>query len=160
MFIPSCITGNEKASIALKKISISAGQEELLAAIAATLIPRTDTLGAREVGAHLFTLKMLDDCYEKEDQEKFVRGLEELEKSTKKRFGNSFVKCTAAQKETVLRDVENKGAWSDDVFDFYKIMKEKTIQGYLTSEYVVINIQKYELIPSVKYDGYARVKNT
>jgi hypothetical protein len=57
-------------------------------------------------------------------------------------------------------EVENKSGYSSDVFDFYKIMKEKTIQGFLTSKYVVLNIQKYEFIPSVEYNGYARVKNT
>lgn len=157
--IPSCITNTEKASIALNKLNITVRQEQLLAAIASTLIPRTDTPGADEVGAHLFALKMLDDCYEKEDQKKFVLGLNELEDTTKKRLGNSFLKCTAAQKVTMLQDVENKTGYSSDVFDFYKIMKEKTIQGYLTSKYVLMNIQKYELIPSVQYNGYALVKN-
>jgi hypothetical protein len=158
--LPSCLTRTDKASITLKKITITARQEQLLAAIASAIIPKTDTLSASEVGAHLFALKMLDDCYEKEDQQKFVRGLDELENITKKRFGNSFVKCAAQQKETMLQDVENKGGYSSDVFDFYKIMKEKTIQGYLNSKYVILNIKKYEFIPSVQYDGYAPVKNT
>jgi hypothetical protein len=158
--VPSCLTQTDKASISLHKISITARQERLLAAIASAIIPRTDTPGAAEVGAHLFAVKMLDDCYEKEDQEKFISGLDQLESSTKKRFGTSFTKCTSAQKEIILMEVENKSGYSSDVFDFYKIMKEKTIQGFLTSKYVVLNIQKYEFIPSVEYNGYARVKNT
>lgn len=157
--IPSCLTQSGKASIALKNFDINADQEHLLAEMASTLIPQTDTPGAREVGAHLFVLKMLDDCYEKDVQQKFVQGIDELENSTKKRFGNSFVNCTAQQKQKVLQDVENKEAYPSEVFDFYKIMKERTIQGYLTSKYVVVNIQKYELVPSVKYDGYYPVKN-
>jgi len=158
--VPSCLTPTDKASISLHKITITTRQEQLLAAIASAIIPRTDTPGAGEVGAHLFVLKMLDDCYEKEDQEKFISGLNQLENSTKKRFGSSFIKCTSAQKETVLKEVENKSGYSRDIVDFYKIMKEKTIQGFLTSKYVVLNIQKYELIPSVPYNGYAPVKNT
>lgn len=155
--LPACTTHNGKASIALKNIDISADQERLLAEIASAIIPKTDTPGAKEVGSHLFVLKMLDDCYEKDVQQKFIAGLNELEKSTKKHFGNSFVNCTDGQKQKVLLGIENKEAYPQEVFDFYKIMKERTIQGYLTSKYVVINLEKYELVPSVKYNGYYRV---
>lgn len=157
--IPSCLTQPEKASIALKNFDINADQERLLAEIASTIIPKTDTPGAKEMGSHLFVLKMLDDCYEKDVQQKFVQGLDQLENSTKKRFGNSFVNCTYNQKEKVLLGVENKESYAPEVYDFYTIMKERTIQGYLTSKYVVLNIEKYEIIPSVKYNGYYPVKN-
>ncbi len=157
--LPSCLHHPGKASIALKNLDISADQERLLAEIASTIIPQTDTPGAREMGSHLFVLKMLDDCYEKDVQQKFIQGLYQLENSTKKRFGNSFVNCTVDQKEKVLQGVENKESYHAQVYDFYKIMKERTIQGYLTSKYVLLNIEKYELIPSVKYNGYYRIKN-
>ncbi len=157
--LPSCLNQKGKASIALKNLDISADQERLLAEIASTIIPQTDTHGAREMGSHLFVLKMLDDCYEKEVQQKFAQGLDQLENSTKKRFGSSFVNCTVDQKEKVLMRVENKDSYSPEVYDFYKIMKERTIQGYLTSQYVVLNIEKYEIIPSVKYNGYYPVTN-
>ena len=152
--LPSCIGHPEKASIALKNIDISAGQEQLLAAIASTIIPKTDTPGASEVGSHLFVLKMLDDCYEKDVQDKFVTGLDQLEKATEKRFGNSFVKCTDEQKEKMLLAVECKEAYPAEVFDFYEIMKKRTIQGYMTSKFVVVDIKHYSLIPTVPYDGY------
>lgn len=158
-FLPSCLHNKEKASIALKNLDISADHERLLAEIASTIIPKTDTPGAREMGSHLFVLKMLDDCYEKGVQQRFVQGLNQLENSAKKRFGNSFVNCTVDQKEKVLLGVENKEAYPREVYDFYNIMKERTIQGYLTSKYVVLNIEKYEIIPSVKYNGYYLVKN-
>lgn len=158
-FLPSCSTKSGEVSIALKNFHISGDEEKLLAEIAATIIPQTDTPGAREVGSHLFVLKMLDDCYEKDVQQKFVKGLDELEKSMKKRFGYSFVNCTDEQKQKVLLGIEQKESYPSEVFDFYTIMKERTIQGYLTSKYVLLNIQKYELIPSVKYNGYYPIKN-
>lgn len=157
--LPSCLHHKGKASIALKNIDISADQERLLAEISSTIIPQTNTPGAKEMGSHLFVLKMLDDCYEKDVQQKFVQGLDQLENSTKKRFGNSFVNCTHDQKQKMLEEVENKEGYYAQVYDFYQIMKERTIQGFLTSKYVVLNIQKYELIPSVKYNGYYPVKN-
>jgi hypothetical protein len=152
--LPSCVGHPEKASIALNNIDISAGQEKLLQAIASTIIPTTDTPGAGDVGSHLFVLKMLDDCYEKEVQDKFITGLDQLEKATNKRFGNSFVKCTGEQKEKILLEVEDKQGYPGEVFQFYEIMKRRTIEGYMTSKYVVVNIRHYTLIPTVPYDGY------
>jgi len=157
--IPSCLSGPGKASIELHNLAITAGQEKLLADIASTIIPQTETLGAKEVGAHLFVLKMLDDCYEKDVQQKFTHGLDELENSTKKRFGHSFLSCTTQQKQRILEDVENKQGYSPNVEAFYQIMKERTIEGYMTSKFVVIDIQKYEMISTVKYDGYYRIKS-
>lgn len=158
-FLPSCLNKKKKATIALKNFEISADHERLLAEIASTLIPETDTPGAKEMGSHLFVLKMLDDCYEKDMQQKFVQGLDQLEDITKKQFSNLFIHCTADQKEKMLQVIENKELPSQEVYDFYNIMKERTIQGFLTSKYVVLNIQKYEIIPSVKYNGYYPVKN-
>ena len=152
--LPSCIGQPEKASVALKNIDISAAQEKFLAAIASTIIPKTDTPGAGEVGSHLFVLKMLDDCYEKTDQDKFVTGLDQLDKATIKRFGSSFVKCTNEEKEKMLVGVEEKEPYPAEVFDFYEIMKKRTIQAYMTSKFVVRDIKHYTLIPTVPYDGY------
>jgi hypothetical protein len=157
--LPSWSNEPGKASITLKHLDISAYEEALLAEIASTIIPRTDTPGAKELGSHLFVLKMVDDCYEKEDQQKFVTGLKALDDTSKKRFQRSFVQLNTGQREKMLLSVEKKEALPPEVFDFYKIMKAKTLQGYMTSKYVVLNIVKYEMIPSVSYNGYYPVKN-
>src|SRR5687767_1921686 len=157
--LPACLNQPGKASVALRNIHINADEEKLLAEIADTIIPLTDTPGAKEVGSHLFVLKMLDDCYEKEDQQNFVKGLKALDETTKKRFQHSFVQCNAEQREKMLLSIENKETFPPEVFDFYKIMKAKTLQGYMTSKYVVLNITKYEMIPSVPYNGYYPIKN-
>ncbi len=159
MFLPSCKSTPGKASVSLKNIKIDADQEKLLAEIASTIIPATETPGAKEVGAHLFVLKMLDDMYEKEIQQNFITGLNYLDADTKKQFDQTFANCSLDQKQKVLLGIESKKGYSKEVFDFYDIMKQRTIEGYLNSKYVMTNIIKYELIPSHKYDGYYPVKN-
>ncbi len=157
--LPACLNEPGKASVALNKLDISSIDEALLAEIAATIIPKTDTPGAKEVGSHLFVLTMVDDCYEKEEQDQFVQGLQALGKHTKKQFGKSFVDCTPAERQQVLQSIEDKADFPPEVFAFYKIMKEKTIQGYMTSRYVVMDVLKYEMVPSVAYNGYHPVKS-
>lgn len=159
MLLPSCKSTPGKASVSLKNFNINADQEDLLAEIASMIIPASDTLGAKEVGAHLFVLKMVDDMYEKEVQQNFITGLEYLEVDTKKQFDQSFAKCSKDQKQRILLDIEGKKGYSKEVIDFFTIMKQRTIQGYVNSKYVMTNVIKYEFVPSHQYNGYYPVKN-
>ncbi|MBA4166409.1 MAG: gluconate 2-dehydrogenase subunit 3 family protein [Chitinophagaceae bacterium] len=160
ILIPSCTTHSGKASIVLHKVDITADEEQFLAALAEMIIPRTDTPGAADLGCHLFVLKMLDDCYEEEVQQKFVLGLRELSSDIAKRFTHSFTQCSQEQKQQVIADLESKKQYSAEVLGFYTLMKDRLIEGYLTSKYVLIDIQHYQLIPAVAYDGYYPVNHT
>ena len=154
----SCRQENRKGSISLQHFSITATQEQLLKNIASAIIPTTDTPGAGDLGCHLFVLKMLDDCYEKETQEKFIKGMDALDGYSKKKFNDSFVQCNQQTQQQILNETEKGNAGSTVLAEFYVIMKERTVEGYMTSKYVMTNINKYELIPSVRYNGYAPVK--
>lgn len=154
LILPSCSGDKTKASIELDKLDISAEQEKLLSAVADTIIPATDTPGAKALNIHLFVLKMLNDCYEKTDQEKFVAGLDKLNDSAKKSFGVSFAEGTVKQRQELLQSLEQKTATPEQAY-FYEIMKDRTIQGYMNSKYVMTNLVIYELIPSKPYNGYA-----
>lgn len=158
VLVPSCLQRPGKASIALKHIEVTDVQEHLLTAVASAIIPATDTPGAGDLGCHLFALKMLDDCYEKELQQKFMRGLNALDAYAQQKCSHLFVKCTGQQQQDILKDIEDKKTGNAGIAGFYDIMKAKTLQGYLTSKYVLTNINQYEFIPSEKYNGYAPVK--
>ena len=74
-------------------------------------------------------------------------------------FGGYFKDVNEKQQQEILSDIEETRENGADINAFYGLMKEKTIQGYLTSQYVLTNINKYEFIPSEKYNGYAPVKS-
>lgn len=153
LLIPSCMQDTSKASILLKKISIGGSQEKLLAELAETIIPATDTPGAKDISAHLFALKMLDDCYKKEDQEKFMKGLKAFEKKT----DGKFVKMPLPEKETLLRELEAKKTGDADLDYFYSTTKRLTIQAYTTSKFYLTKVQVYQLIPG-HFSGCVPVK--
>ncbi|QEC51864.1 gluconate 2-dehydrogenase subunit 3-like protein [Anseongella ginsenosidimutans] len=155
--LPSCLSGPGNAAIKLSNIILSGEQEKTLAEIAGTIIPATDTPGAKELGVHLFVLKMLDDCYEKDAQQKFIKGLGQADQVAKERFGASFTKCKPEQRQELISDIENKASLPAEIFDFYQIMKQKTLQGYLSSEYVMTKQLIYEMAPG-RYNGYFPVK--
>src|SRR5579871_58442 len=49
--------------------------KELIAALAETIIPATDSPGAKEAGVHEYIITMLKDCTERKSQNKFIDGL-------------------------------------------------------------------------------------
>ncbi len=97
IIFPSCKNTPGKASVRLKNIELNAAEEKLLADIASTIIPATDTPGAKETGAHLFALKMLDDMYEKEVQKNFMYGLKQFDAEATKQFNRSFSGCSSEE---------------------------------------------------------------
>ena len=155
--LPSCLRDSGKSSVLLKNLDVSLDQEQLMAEIAETMIPKTDTSGAKELNLHLFVLKMLDDCHEPEDQIKFLKGLEEFQDNTQEQFSKSFIKLSRDERQKMLVQVENNKAASAELAAFYAIMKRRTIQGYLNSQYVMTNLIKWELVPG-RYNAYYPVK--
>jgi hypothetical protein len=61
-----------------------------------------------------------------------------------------------AQKQALLLEIE-KGE-DKDLKDFYSLIKNLTIQGYTTSEYVQTTFLKYEMVPG-HYYGCVPVKS-
>ncbi|WP_442587321.1 gluconate 2-dehydrogenase subunit 3 family protein [Pedobacter sp. AW31-3R] len=157
VLLPSCLRQTGKSTILLKKISIDLDQENLLAEIAETIIPATDTPGAKELKLHLFALKMLDDCYEVAEQDQFMEGLKEFSKLVRNRFSTSFEKLNPQQRLEVLSGINTSTKTDSALTLFYRIWKEQTIKGYLNSKYVMTNLVIYELVPG-RYNGYYPVK--
>src|SRR5436190_15052417 len=118
VLIPSCMQDKSKASILLKTIVIDGDQEKMLAELAETIIPKTDTPGAKDISAHLFALQMIDDCYEKEDQQKFISGLKAFEEFSNKETGKSFVSSSAAERAALLTKLETNKDGKDDLSYF------------------------------------------
>ncbi|QHT71293.1 gluconate 2-dehydrogenase subunit 3 family protein [Rhodocytophaga rosea] len=133
--------------------------ETLLSEVVDTLIPATDTPGARELGVDKFILTMLRDCYEKEAQDKLASALQTIDERAKQEVSSGFTACTQAQRTQVLAvlDKENKEQ-KEDRSSAFSLLKNLTIQGYLNSEYVMKNLLKYELIPA-RYHGCVPVNN-
>lgn len=145
--VPACVQEQSKPLVALKNIDLDGKQQKLVAELCETIIPATDTPGAKDTYTHLFVLKMLDDCTSKEDQQQFTKGLGELDKMAKKKFDRNFVDCTTPQREELLTTIQNKKDVSEDVSAFYSTMKKLTVQGYITSQHYLTKVRAYKLIP-------------
>src|SRR5680860_1804066 len=70
--------------------------------IGETIIPATDTPGAKAVGIGAFMVLMVKDTYRKEEQEIFVEGLNTLRKDFEDQVGSDFVEASPEERLTFL----------------------------------------------------------
>jgi len=145
--LPACLHPRAKSSLLLKNFTVDGDQEKLLEELTATLIPTDDMPGAREVSAHLFTLKMLDDCSPKKDQEKFMKGLSAFDEASRSATGRSFIDATPTQRASLLSAIENKKLPGEELHYFYSTTKKLTILAYSSSQFYLTKVQVYELVP-------------
>lgn len=144
-------------SVKLETPFLSAALEDLLTDIVSTIIPDGEKPGAKALGVPAFVQKMVVDCYEKPAQDEFKTGLENIENKAQKAYSQSFTALTTLQKLEILRGhpktVETEIISPEDQKQkaFFAQLKNLTIQGYTTSEYVLVNHYKYDMAPGHFY---------
>jgi Gluconate 2-dehydrogenase subunit 3 len=139
-----------------KTFSISFLQEQTLAEVCETIIPTTNTPGAKAAGVPDFIKKMLADCYEKPSSDAFMKGLDKLNADATTQFGKSYADIAPEQRIELLKAVE-KQAYEDRKAapkepQFFFLAKELTVIGYFTSEIGCTQALRYEPVPG-RYDG-------
>lgn len=147
--LPSCRNEAEEPSIPLKHLKLTGSDEKLVAELGESLLPASNIPGAKDTYTHLYALKILDDCYEKKDQDQFLSGLKQIDELAKKKFDKRFVAAAPAQRGELLAELETrkKAESKEDIDVCYATLKNLTVRGYLTSQYVMTNVLKYELVP-------------
>ena len=135
-------------TVRLTRQLLTRDQMDLLADMAETIIPATDTPGAKALNVHQFIQKMVTDCYELKAQDTLRTGLDSLDTLAQKSFGKPFGEGDVTQRTMLLTQRSQDPAQKD----FYNLVKGLTIRGYMSSEYVMTNLTHYEFIPS-RYHG-------
>jgi hypothetical protein len=147
VLLPACMQDHSKSAILLRNFKIDSDQEKLLEELTATLIPTTDTPGAREVSAHLFVLKMLDDCSSPGDRKRFLKGMQLFDNAARSAGGRSFADADAPARQTLLASIDSNKNADPDVRFFYSTTKKLTILAYSSSSWFLTKVQVYELVP-------------
>ena len=145
--LPSCLQKESKTFISLNNIRVNGEQEKLLASLTETILPTTITPGAKSLSSHSFVLMMVDDCFKKEEREKFMKGLQQFDEVAKKKSGSNFSDADTKQKIELLKTIENKNDIPEDVLSFYNAVKSLTIQSFTGSKYYLTEVRKYDMVP-------------
>ncbi|MEI9894859.1 MAG: gluconate 2-dehydrogenase subunit 3 family protein [Chthoniobacter sp.] len=125
---------------------MSEEQQKLLAEAADTIIPTTDTPGAKAAGAEQFIVRVLRDCYVREEQEKFYAGLAKLDEESRRLHGQGFAGLDTGQRhERVKQAAASHKA-------FFLLLKQLTVAGYFCSEIGASKALEYLPIPG-RFEG-------
>ncbi|OOQ61115.1 gluconate 2-dehydrogenase subunit 3 family protein [Mucilaginibacter pedocola] len=162
--LPSCLNDNKgKPVVKLNHLNVDAEQESLVNELTETILPKTKTPGAKDLGINLFVFKMIDDCYDKKGQDEFMAGLKEFADAVDKKHGKPFHELTAAERTAFVNDIEkqskdpNNKDKDSKANGFYWTVKGQTVFGYTTSKYFMTEKIVYELVPG-RYNAMFPVK--
>ncbi|MEO6681281.1 MAG: gluconate 2-dehydrogenase subunit 3 family protein [Ginsengibacter sp.] len=126
--------------------------------VADTILPPTDSPGAKAAKVGEFMKVMVNDSYEAKDQKIFIEGFQKLEDFSDKTFGQPFMKLSPEQRHELLvsLDKEQKEYMAtkkkEDPGHYFRMMKELTLLGYFTSEIGSTKALRYVERPG-SYDG-------
>lgn len=147
--LPAWANAWTQASVRSGHLLLEPTQAQTLTELVDTLIPASDTLGAKALGVPDFVQKMVADCYETPVQQSVKTGLDTVESIANQQFKQPFTALDATQRMEVLKQMETSPEASRK--DFYALVKNLTIQGYTTSEYVMTKFLHYNPVPGHFY---------
>ncbi len=161
--LPDILKAWENPTILNPNFYITPAQEAILAEVAETIIPTTDTPGAKAAGVGAFIVKMLADGYPMQFSNYMMQSFTTLDNECKTRFGAGFVETTPENRIALLKTYEQKVKDESQAFQalvrswnlpkgvgvapFFSTMKSLTLTGYFTSEIGCTQALRYSQIP-------------
>src|SRR5882672_9070030 len=73
-----------------------------------TILPKTNTPGAKDTKIGEFMKTMVNDCYTSKEQQAFHEGIKSLNEACKKMHDHGFMKATAGQRKELLISLDKE----------------------------------------------------
>lgn len=156
-FLSGCKLSNKDEK---KGASLSFTKDDIayLDEIAETIIPTTDTPGAKAAKTGEFMTVMVKDAYDEKNQKAFLEGMTKIDEASEKKFKSGYMKISAEQRTELLKEIDAemkeymKSKKKDDAPHYFTLMKQLTMLGYFTSEIGMTKALRYDPVPG-KFDG-------
>lgn len=137
-------------------------QARLIMQLAETILPETDSPGAKAMGVPGFIEEMISVVYPENWKVRFMSGMEAFAASCEAAAGSAFAELTADQQKEYARQIDTavrqKKLEGDEGY-FFRQVKELTLAGYYTTEYGATQALQYQAIP-VEYHGCLPLEET
>jgi len=133
---------------------LSEQQLALIGAVADTILPRTDTPSATDVGVPAFVDVVVSENDSDEDRAAFVAGLDLIEARAKNAAGNAFAQLEPSARASVIESIEAEADRRAEPARTYWRLKGLIVHGYFTSEPVMKEVLKVEVMPG-RFEGSA-----
>ncbi|MCP9769641.1 gluconate 2-dehydrogenase subunit 3 family protein [Lacihabitans sp. LS3-19] len=153
------VSCKKEANLDWKPVFFTNYQAALVAEIAETILPKTKTPGAKEMGVPPFIDKMVKETMDEVAQKELIEGLGNFEDGVNAKFGKSFLEITEKEKLEYLekedKDKPRSGLnmWGISLEKdppkptFFKTIKGLTLLGFYTSEEIGRNVLVYDPVP-------------
>ncbi len=154
-FLEGCKSSDSKLAVGLP---FSAENIAFLDEVAETIIPTTNTPGAKAALVGSFMNTMVVDCYEEKDQKTFMEGIGKIDEASKKKYSKPFMEATPAERKELLTEIDQelktygKSKKAEDPNHYFGLMKQLTLLGYFTSEIGCTQALQYVAVPG-RYEG-------
>ena len=147
-----------------KTVTFSKEDIAFLNEVAETILPATDTPGAKDAKVGEFMAVMVNDCYEEKDQQIFMEGMKALQfKDAKAKIGKAFMEASPAERHDLLVAIDTeakeyvKNKKEEDPSHYFSLIKQLTLTGFFTSEVGATKVLRYVPVPG-RFDGDAPYK--
>lgn len=166
ILFPACDFSKEEILAAYENLKIKEGDKDMLACLCQVILPDGDgEKGATTLEAEDFVLVMVNDCFDPESREKFLSGMRKFKDYIRETTGKDLGKLPDESSQRLVLDILEDGDKSaesgveDDrtqIKYFVQTTKDLTIQGFMTSEYVMTEKMPYKLVPG-KFVGKLKI---
>ncbi len=132
--------------------ALSPAQMALVTALADTVIPRTDSPGAVDVGAPAFVDLLLAEWYPDQERQEILAGLDAWDARCREAQGNSFAALDEKGRIAFLTVVDVETGTAGSPAAAYVAIKSAIVFGYVTSRQVAEAQRTTPIIPG-RFDG-------
>ncbi|GAB3454166.1 gluconate 2-dehydrogenase subunit 3 family protein [Massilia terrae] len=152
------LVGTERALAApAAGAAFSAHDIAMLDEIAETIIPRTDTPGAKDAGVGPFIARYAHTCYEPAQLRSLQQGIGNIEAAMRAQSRVGFRQASPAQRHALLSDLDREAKQQANdparpAPHYFTLMKQLTLLGFFTSEPGSTRVLRYRPVPG-KYRG-------
>ena len=147
--LPAWADGWSASDVISHQGAFTLDAQETLAAVADTIIPAGNSIGALSVGVDKFLQKLIDNCYEKDIQDNVKTQLNALDTASQSLHGKAFKDCNQLQREQILLSRAASGNKAEE--DFFSLIKSETIRGFNTSREVMVDYLHFKQVPGHYY---------
>ena len=129
-------------------------QLAFIGALGDTLLPRTDSPSATDVGVPAFVDVIVSENYSDTERATFLKGLDAINAQIRGATGSSFADLPPEARGVQVQSIESTTDRRSEPARTYWRLKGLIVHGYFTSEPVMKNVLKVEIMPGA-FNGSA-----
>lgn len=127
--------------------ALTPAQVAIINAVGDTILPRTDTPGASDVGVADWVDVLVAEYYNDDEKATFLAGLDAIDAAARASTGSALADLAADARGTVITSIESATDRRTEPARTYWRLKGLVIHGYFTSERVQVDVLKTNVMP-------------